>query len=43
VLTALREVLDAYVSHRMRLAAMEAGQICPRQLPRGSLPSKKTQ
>jgi hypothetical protein len=43
VLTALREVLDAYVSHRMRLAALEAEQICPRQFPGTSSPSKKAQ
>jgi hypothetical protein len=43
VLTALREGLDAYVSHRIRVAALEAGQICPQRLPGASLPSKQTQ
>jgi hypothetical protein len=43
VLTVLREVLDAYVSHRMRLAALEAEQTCPRQFPATSSPTKKAQ
>jgi hypothetical protein len=40
-LTVLREMLDAYVSHRMRLAALEAEQVRPRQPPGTSSPSKK--
>jgi len=32
-LTILREMLDAFVSHRMRLAALEAEHVCPRQPP----------
>jgi hypothetical protein len=42
-LTVLREMFDAYVSHRLRLAASEAEQIRPRQLPGTSSPSKKAQ
>jgi hypothetical protein len=42
-LTVLRKVLDAYVSHRMRLAALEAEQIRPRQFPGPSSPPKKAQ
>lgn len=33
VLTALREMLDAFVSNRMRRAAAEAGHIRPRPVP----------
>jgi hypothetical protein len=32
VLTVLREMLDAFVSYRMRLAAAEAEHVCTRQL-----------
>jgi hypothetical protein len=42
-LTVLRQMLDAYVSHRMRLAASEAEHIRPRQPPGASSPSKKAQ
>ena len=42
-LTVLREMLDAYVSHRIRLAALEAEHVRPRQPPGTSSPSKKAQ
>jgi hypothetical protein len=43
VLTACREMLDAFVSNRMRLAAAEARQVRPRQRPGTSLPSINAQ
>ena len=42
VLTAFHEMLDAFVSHRMRRAAAEAGQVRPRQ-PGASSPSISAQ
>jgi hypothetical protein len=42
-LTIVREMLDAFVSHRMRLAALEAERFRPRQHPGTSSPSKKAQ
>ena len=38
---AYREMLDAFVSDRMRQAAAEADQVRPRQPPGGSSPSTK--
>ena len=43
VLTAFREMLDAFVSDRMQLAAAEARQVRPRQRPGTSLPSINAQ
>jgi hypothetical protein len=43
VLTAFREMLDAFVSNRMRLAAAEARQVRPRQRPGTSSPSINAQ
>jgi hypothetical protein len=40
-LTVLREMLDAYVSHRVRLAALEAEHVRPRQRPDTPSLSKK--
>ena len=39
---AYREMLDTFVSDRMRRAAAEAEQVRPRQPPGGSSPSIKT-
>jgi hypothetical protein len=39
---AYREMLDTFVSDRMRRAAAEAEQVPPRQPPGGSSPSIKT-
>ena len=43
VLTAFREMLDAFVSDRMQLDAAEARQVRPRQRPGTSLPSINAQ
>ena len=43
VLTAFREMLDAFVSDRMQLAAAEARQVRPRQRPGTSSPSINAQ
>jgi hypothetical protein len=43
ILAVLREMLDAFVSNRMRQAAAEAEYARPRQFQRASSPSKNTQ
>jgi hypothetical protein len=43
VLTGVREMLDAFVSYRMRLAASEAEHVRPRQPQSLSSPSKNAQ
>jgi len=43
VFAAFGEMLDAFVSNRMRLAAAEARQVRPRQRPGTSLPSINAQ
>ena len=42
-LAAFHEMLDAFVSNRMRRAAAEAEQVRPRHRPGGSSPSITTQ
>jgi hypothetical protein len=42
-LAAFRDVLDAFVSNRIRRAAVEAGQVRPRQRLSGTSPSLTTQ
>jgi hypothetical protein len=41
--SALRESLDAFVSHRMQVAAAEADHIRPQQIPRTSSLPMNTQ